>query len=88
MNVTNSQSGKSRRKKMGSFVQFPCSLLGLWSLNWQKKYIFFQLCADLSKKFESMKAIYIYESERSLYALSENAIVYDAMTYSFADVRV
>ena len=30
---------------------------------------FLQLCADLSKKSESVKAIYIYESERSRCAL-------------------
>ena len=39
---------------------------------------FLQFCAVLSKKFESIKAIYIYASERSHYALSENGIVYYA----------
>ena len=42
---------------------------------------FLQFCADLSKKSKYIKAIYIYAFERSWYALSENAIVYYAMTY-------
>ena len=46
----------------------------------EKKALFLQLCADLSKKSKNTKAIYIYASERSGYALSENGIVYYAMT--------
>ena len=34
-----------------------------------------------------MKVIYIYESERSLYLISENVIVYYAMTSCFGDIR-
>ena len=45
-------------------------------------------CVDLSKKSKSIKAIYIYASERSRYALSENGIVYYAMTYCFGDISV
>ena len=41
-----------------------------------KKLHFLQFCADLSKKSKSIKPIYIYASERSCYALSENGIVY------------
>ena len=48
-----------------------------------KKVLFLQFCADFSKKFDSIKTIYIYASERSLYALSEKSIVYYAMTYCF-----
>ena len=33
-------------------------------------------------------AIYIYASERFRYALSENGIVYYAMTYCLGDIRV
>ena len=40
-------------------------------------------CVDLSKKSKSIKAIYIYASERPRYALSENGIVYYATTYRF-----
>ena len=36
----------------------------------------------------SLKAIYIYASERSWYALSENGIVYCAMTYYFGEISV
>ena len=49
---------------------------------------FLQFYADLSKKSKSIKVIYIYESERSRYALSENGIVYCAMTYYFGDISV
>ena len=53
-----------------------------------KKVHFLQFCADLSKKSKSIKAIYIYASERSRYALSENGIVYYAMTYYFEYISV
>ena len=45
-----------------------------------KKVHFLQFCADFSKKYKSIKAIYIYTSERSCYTLSENGFVYCAMT--------
>ena len=53
-----------------------------------KKVHFLQFCAVLSKKSKSVKAIYIYASERSRCALSENGIVYYAMIYCFGDIRV
>ena len=37
---------------------------------------------------KSIKAIYIYAFERSLYVLSENGIVYYAMTYCFGYIKV
>ena len=49
---------------------------------------FLQFCADLSKKSNSIKVIYIYTSERSGYVFSENGIAYFSMTYSFGDIRV
>ena len=52
-------------------------------LKWSKKVHFLQFCADLSKISKSIKAIYINASERSRFALSENGIVYCAMTYYF-----
>ena len=36
----------------------------------------------------SIKAIYIYAPGRSRYALSENGIVYYAMTYCFGDISI
>ena len=57
-------------------------------LNLSKKEDFLQFCAGLSKKSKSVKAIYVYASERSSYALSENGIVYYAMTYFFGDISV
>ena len=50
-------------------------------LKLSKKKHFLQFGADLTKKSKSIKAIYIYASERSRYALSENGITYRAMTY-------
>ena len=49
-------------------------------LKLSKNVDFLQFCADCSKKSKSIK-IYIHASERSRYALSENCIVYYAMTY-------
>ena len=57
-------------------------------LKLSKKVHFLQFCADRSKKSKSNKTIYIYASERSQYALSENGIVYCAMTYYFGDISV
>ena len=57
-------------------------------LKLSKKVYFLQFCADHSKKSKSIKAIYIYASERSRYVLSENGIVYYAMTYFFRDSKV
>ena len=47
-----------------------------------------RFCVDDSKKYKSIRAIYIYASERSRYILSENGIVCYAMTYSFRDIEV
>ena len=58
----------------------------LMVLKLSKKVHFLQFCADLSRKFKSFKAIYIYIPESSRYALSENGIAYYAMTYWFGDI--
>ena len=55
-------------------------------LKLSKKVHFLQFCTDPSKKFKSIKAIYIYASETSRYAFSENGIVYYAMTYCFGEL--
>ena len=57
-------------------------------LKLSKKVHFLQFCDDLSKKSESIKASYIYTSEMPRYALSENGIVYYAITYFFGGIRV
>ena len=57
-------------------------------LKLSKRVHFLKFCADLSKKSKSIKAIYIYESKKSRYALSANGIVYYAMTYCFGDITV
>ena len=64
---------------------FPCWVM---VLKLSKKVPFLKFCAAFSKKSKSIKAIYIYASERSCYALSENGIAYYAMTYCFGDISV
>ena len=49
---------------------------------------FLQFFTKLSKKSKSIKAICIYTSERFRYALSENGIVYYAMTCCLGDISV
>ena len=73
---------------MELFIHFPCLLPDLWSLKLSKKVHFLKFCADLSKKSKSIKAIYIHATERFCCTLTENGIVYYAMTYLFGDIRV
>ena len=54
------------------------------SLKLSKKVHILQFCPDFSKKPKSVKATYIYASERPRYALSENGIVYCAMTWDIS----
>ena len=75
MNITN-RSEKIDEKKWDHLSSFHVPFLKL-----SKKVHFLQFCADLSKKSKSIKAIYIYASERPCYALSENGIVCYSMTY-------
>ena len=75
-------------KKMELFMHFSCLLPDLWSLKLSKKVDFLRFCADLSKKSKSVKAIYIHATESPCCTLSENGIVYYAMTYLFGDIRV
>ena len=48
----------------------------------------FLIFAALSEKSKSIKAIFIYASERSCYALSENGIIFYDMAYCFGDIRI
>ena len=75
-------------KKNGAICLVSIFLFEVMVLKLSKKCIFLQFCADLSEKSKSIEAIYIYASERSRYALSENGIVYCALTYSFGDISV
>ena len=74
-------------KKSGHLSNFQVPFLRYdpWIVS---KSAFLQFFADLSQKFKSIKAIYIYASDRSCYAFSENGIVYCAMTYCFGDISV
>ena len=75
-------------EKMGSFVQFPCSLLQLWSLICLKKWTFCNFVLASARTQKSFKAIYVYVPEKSRYTLSQNGIFYYAMTYFLGDIRV
>ena len=61
----------------------PAPMFPTWVmvLKLSKKVHFLQFCADLRKKPESVKAIYIYASESSHYTLSQNDIVYRDMSH-------
>ena len=50
-------------------------------LKLSKKVHFMQFCADLSKRFKSLKAISIRASESSHHTLSENGMVYRGQRY-------
>ena len=48
---------------------------------------FLQICADLSKKFESFKAIYLFPSERPHHALWENSMFYRRLSNISRDIE-
>ena len=48
---------------------------------------FLQICADLSNKSKSIKAIYLYQSERPHHAFSENSIFCRGLTNSWQDIE-
>ena len=79
---------EKKKNKMGLFVHFSCLLPDLWSLKLSKKVHFLKFCADPSKKSKSIKAMYIHATERFCCTLTENGIVYYAMTYLFGNIRV
>ena len=80
----NQVSGNKYMKKLGSFLQFLCSLPKLCSLNYQKS--FWQFCAELSKRSKSIKEIYIYASESSRNALLGNCIFYYILRLSVSKI--
>ena len=55
-------------------------------LKLSKKVHFLQFCADLSKKFKSVKAIFINASESSHNTLSENDMVYRGLSHRSWDI--
>ena len=75
-------------KKNGVICLVSMFLSWVMVLKLSKKMHFLQFCADFSKESKSIRAVYIYASERSRYAFSENGIVYYAMTYCFRDLSV
>ena len=49
-------------------------------LKWSKRVQFLQFCVDPRKKSKSIKAVSVYVSEKSRFVLSENGIVYCAIS--------
>ena len=60
-------------KKLGHLSSFRVSFLS-YDPEIVQKSAFFTIFADLRTKSKSVKAIFIYASERSRYTLSENGI--------------
>ena len=48
---------------------------------------FLQICANLSKKSKSIKAVYLYPFERPHYTLSENSMFYRNLSNSPRDIE-
>ena len=48
---------------------------------------FLEICADISKKSKSTKAIYLYLSERPHHVLSENSIFYKGLSNCSQDIE-
>ena len=67
------------------FFMFPSWVM---ILKLSKKVHFFNFVLTLAKKSKYVKAIDIYASETSRYAVSEKVIVYYAMTSCFEDISV
>ena len=57
-------------------------------LKLSKEVHFFNFVLTSAKTSKYVKAIYIYASETSHYALSENVIVYCTMTQCFEGINV
>ena len=66
----------------------PVSMFPFWVMvcKLSKKMHFLQFCADLSKKWKFVEAIYIYASESSHYTLSENAMIYRGLSHRSWDI--
>ena len=58
------------------------------SLKLTKIVYFLQFFADISKKPKTVKAIYVYASESSRFALLENGVGCYAMIYSLEDISI
>ena len=48
---------------------------------------FLHICADLSKKFKSVTAIFLYPSGRPHHALSESTMFYKGLSNSSRDIE-
>ena len=48
---------------------------------------FLEICADLNKKSKSIKAIYLYPSEKPHHALSKNSMFYRGLSNSSRDIE-
>ena len=60
-------------KKVEPFSCFHHSFL-IYGLRWSEIVFFLEMFADLSKQYKAVIAFYVYTSESSRFALSENGI--------------
>ena len=74
-------------RKLGSFVYFPVFPSRVIVLKLPNIVHFLKICPDLSKKSKSVKAIYLYPSERTHHALSENNMVYSGLSNSLQNIE-
>ena len=79
---------KKKKKKTGIICPFSMFTSRFMVLELSKTRHFLKFCADLSKKSKSIKAIDIHSPENSCCTISENVIVYYAITYRFGDIRL
>ena len=56
-------------------------------LEFSKIVHFLQICADHSKESESIKAMFLYPSERPYHAFSENSMFYRCLSNSLQDIE-
>ena len=87
MNLTSRYSRKSRWKKWSHLCSFHVPFLS-YDPKIAEKSAFLNFVLTSAKKSKYVRAIYIYASETSRYVLSENVIVYYAMTSCVEDISI
>ena len=76
------QAGRAEKEDEKNGVICVVLMFSSWLmiLKLSRKVCFFNFVLISAKKYKYVKVIYVYASETSRYALSENVIVYYAMT--------
>ena len=87
MSFRNSQ-GSKRKLRNGVIYLVFMSPFWAMNLNLSKMVPFLQYFADVSKKFKTAVAIYVYTSESSCFTLLENGIDFYAKTQSLEGTSI